>query len=111
MPATKTKLSKLTCDESIAPLLRPAEVRSLKRQIKPLWKLVKGKIIEREYKFPDFKKALAFTNWIGKLADQQGHHPDVFLTYGKVRLQISTHSAGGLTQNDFILASKFDRVA
>ena len=111
MPATKTKLSKLTCDESIAPLLRPAEVRILKRQIKPHWKLVKGKIIEREYKFPDFTKALAFTNRIGKLADQQGHHPDVFLTYGKVRLQISTHSAGGLTQNDFILASKFDRVA
>ncbi len=66
--------------------------------------------IEKEYRFPDFKEALAFVNRVGEVAEREGHHPDIYFTWGKVRLAISTHSIGGLSENDFILAAKADGV-
>ena len=74
---------------------------------------VKGdgaKELEKEYRFPDFRQALAFVNRLGEVAEEEGHHPDVYLTWGKVRVNLSTHSIGGLSENDFILAAKADRV-
>lgn len=64
--------------------------------------------IEKEYRFPDFREALAFVNRLGEVAEQEGHHPDIYLTWGKVRVALSTHSIGGLSENDFILAAKAD---
>lgn len=66
--------------------------------------------IEKEYRFPDFREALAFVNRLGEVAEQEGHHPDIYLTWGKVRVALSTHSIGGLSENDFILAAKADGV-
>ena len=74
------------------------------------WKVADEQRLEKTFKFPDFKSALAFTNRIGEIAEQQGHHPDIFLTYGEVRLQIWSHKAGGLTQDDFTLASKVNEI-
>jgi 4a-hydroxytetrahydrobiopterin dehydratase len=90
--------------------LKPAEIKSLKKQLGNGWKLVKSKLLEKHYKFPDFGAALAFTIQLGNLAENEGHHPDILLTYGAVRVQLFTHSAKGLTENDFILAAKIERL-
>ena len=73
------------------------------------WVAVDEKRIEKEYKFKDFKEALAFVNRVGEIAEQENHHPDINLHgWNKVKLTLSTHVIGGLSENDFILASKID---
>jgi 4a-hydroxytetrahydrobiopterin dehydratase len=108
----KTELADKKCaqDGPQAKRLKPAEIKTLKRQLASGWALVKGKQLERQFKFPDFKEALAGCNRVGNLAEKQGHHPDVLLTYGMLKIQLSTHSAHGLTENDFIMAAKIDRL-
>ena len=71
----------------------------------PGWELKEGEIT-RLYKLPDFKAALAFVNRVGELAEAADHHPDIDIRYSKVRLTLSTHSAGGLTSKDFSLAAQ-----
>lgn len=73
----------------------------------PGWNLnVEGTNLHRDYSFPDFATALAFVVEVGALAEEEGHHPDVTLGWGKVGIDLSTHSIGGLSENDFILAAK-----
>lgn len=109
-----TKIKKLAqrqcipCGEEGGRLKGPA-IKNLLKQLPGKWEL-KGQRLEKTFKFPDFKKALKFTNRVGEIAEAQGHHPDIFLTWGEVRLQISTHSAKGLTENDFILAAKVSKL-
>ena len=74
------------------------------------WRVVAGHHLEKEYAFPDFVTALAFVNRVGTVAEEEGHHPDLFLTWGKVRITLWTHSIDGLTESDFVLAAKADRV-
>jgi len=74
------------------------------------WTVDGGKRLVKEYRFPDFRQALAFVDRLGEVAESEGHHPDVYLSWGKVRVELSTHSVGGLSENDFILAAKADRV-
>jgi 4a-hydroxytetrahydrobiopterin dehydratase len=74
------------------------------------WQVIDEHHLERTFKFPDFKAALAFTNQIGNLAEQQGHHPDILLSWGRVAVTIWTHKIDGLTESDFILAAKIDRL-
>jgi 4a-hydroxytetrahydrobiopterin dehydratase len=91
-------------------LLGDKEIAQLMKSI-PEWKIVKsGNIskLQRHYKFPDFQSALDYVNALGKVAEQEGHHPDVGLGYGYVKLEIYTHSIKGLTKNDFILANEFE---
>lgn len=76
----------------------------------PRWRVVDEHHLERELSFPDFKSALAFTCQVGELAEREGHHPDIHLAWGRVRLLIWTHKIDGLTESDFILASKLDRL-
>jgi len=90
--------------------LKAPMIKLLMKQLPGKWKLKSGRQLEKSFKFPDFKKALKFTNRVGAIAEAQGHHPDVFLAYGEVRIQLSTHSARGLTENDFILAAKINRL-
>lgn len=66
--------------------------------------------LRKEFTFPDFAQALAFTNGVGGLAEQQGHHPDIYLAWGKVVVTIWTHKIDGLVESDFILAAKIDRM-
>jgi 4a-hydroxytetrahydrobiopterin dehydratase len=75
------------------------------------WNVVNEHHIVRAYKFPDFKTALAFVNQVGELAEEQGHHPDILLGWGKVEITIWTHAVDGLTESDFILAAKIDQLA
>ena len=75
------------------------------------WRIVDGHHIVRTYKFPDFKSALAFVNRVGEVAEEQGHHPDILLGWGKVEITTWTHAVDGLTESDFILAAKIDGLA
>ncbi len=72
------------------------------------WKLVKDQKLEKEYSFPNFRHALIFTNIVGELAEREGHHPDIHLSWGKVKIVLWTHSIHGLSPNDFIIAAKID---
>jgi 4a-hydroxytetrahydrobiopterin dehydratase len=78
----------------------------------PKWRLGRGKParIEREYEFADWKSAIAFVNAVSQLAEAEQHHPDVELAWGRVLLSLHTHAVGGLTLNDFVLASKIDAI-
>lgn len=69
-----------------------------------------AKKISKEFKFKNFVGALAFTNSAGAIAEEEGHHPDIALSWGKVGIELSTHSIGGLSENDFILAAKIDTI-
>ena len=80
----------------------------LKKQLNGNWKVVNEHHLEKEFVFGNFRQALAFTNQVGELAEAQGHHPDIYLTWGKVKLTIWTHTIDGLTESDFILAAKID---
>jgi 4a-hydroxytetrahydrobiopterin dehydratase len=82
------------------------ETEELLREI-PLWSL-SGKSIQRESHFKDFRQAMDFVNNVASIANDQDHHPDIFISYNKVRLILSTHKIGGLSLNDFILAARID---
>ena len=69
-----------------------------------------SKGLSREWKFPDFKSALAFANGVGAIAEEEGHHPDLEIGWGRVKVSLSTHAIGGLSENDFILAAKISAI-
>lgn len=91
------------------PPLSDAESSALLRELGNGWRVVENHHIEKDYDFDDFRRALDFTNRIGELAEKVGHHPDIHLAWGKVKLTIWTHKIDGLTESDFILAAKADR--
>jgi 4a-hydroxytetrahydrobiopterin dehydratase len=85
-------------------LLSKAEALALMDHAK-FWTLTEdGKSLAREYIFPNFKEALDFVNVIGNISEEENHHPDITLSWGKVGVTLTTHSAGGLTKKDFIVA-------
>jgi 4a-hydroxytetrahydrobiopterin dehydratase len=74
------------------------------------WSVVDEHHLSKLFTFPNFVDALAFVNRVGEVAEKNGHHPDVLLSWGKVRVDIWTHKINGLTESDFVLAAKCDRV-
>lgn len=90
------------------PLLKGHALLELQQQLGNDWKIIDEHHLEKEYLFKNFREALAFTNIVGALAEGEGHHPDIFLSYGKVKIQIWTHKVDGLTESDFILAAKIE---
>jgi 4a-hydroxytetrahydrobiopterin dehydratase len=70
--------------------------------------VLKENQIEREFKFKNFRQAMDFVNEVADIAEEQGHHPDIYIYYNRVRMTLSTHKIGGLSHNDFILAAKID---
>jgi len=91
------------------PALAGKELESLAAQV-PHWEVVNGHHIRRTFQFPDFRQALAFVNKVGEIAEDQGHHPDILLSWGKAEVTTWTHKIDGLTESDFILAAKIDRL-
>lgn len=78
----------------------------------PGWEVVEnGKKIKKEFRFKDFREAMAFVNRVAELAESESHHPDIAISYNRVGLALWTHAAGGLTENDFILAAKINAIA
>ncbi len=74
------------------------------------WNIVEEHRITKVFKFPDFRGALKFVNRVGELAEEQGHHPDIFLAWGRVEITTWTHKINGLTESDFVLAAKIDQL-
>lgn len=91
------------------PPLEGAELDAMKEQLGCGWRVVDGHHLEKLYEFENFRHALAFTNRVGELAEEQNHHPDLHLSWGKVRITIWTHKIDGLTESDFVFAAKADQ--
>jgi len=98
----------IPCQGGVPPL-KGAEIEKYRAEI-PEWNVVNEHHLERVFQFPDFKTALEFVNRVGELAEEQGHHPDLLLSWGRVEVRIWTHKVDGLTESDFILAAKIDRL-
>jgi 4a-hydroxytetrahydrobiopterin dehydratase len=91
--------------------LKGEQLAKLVQQLGGQWKVVDEHHVEKEYRFKNFREALDFTNVLGEIAEQEGHHPDILLTWGKVGVVIYTHKIDGLTESDLILAAKYDEAA
>lgn len=100
----------VACEGGAVPLTR-MEAEAMLTHVSG-WALAEdAKSISRSYRFNDFAQALSFANKIGDIAQQEGHHPDMCVSWGKLKVDLSTHAIGGLSENDFILAAKIDRVS
>jgi 4a-hydroxytetrahydrobiopterin dehydratase len=95
------------CSGGVPPMKEP-EISEMMEKLGGGWNAVAGHHLEKEYGFADFRQALDFTNRVGEIAESEGHHPDIYLAWGRVRLTIWTHKIDGLTESDFILAAKAD---
>jgi 4a-hydroxytetrahydrobiopterin dehydratase len=95
------------CKTGVAALTQD-EIRTLNKGLSDGWQVVSDLKLEKEYKFSNFSEALCFVNKVGSIADAENHHPNISLKWGYVRLSLWTHKVGGVTRNDFILASKID---
>jgi 4a-hydroxytetrahydrobiopterin dehydratase len=89
------------------PALKGKELEIFHEQVAQ-WKVVDEHHLNRTFAFPDFKQALDFVNRVGAVAEEQGHHPDIMLAWGKVEITLWTHKINGLTESDFIMAAKID---
>jgi 4a-hydroxytetrahydrobiopterin dehydratase len=95
------------CMKGAAPL-KGETLKPLVAELGEGWKIIEEHHLEKAFSFENFKKALQFTDVIGRIAEEEGHHPDIHLSWGRVKVQIWTHKIDGLSENDFILAAKID---
>ena len=91
------------------PPLKGEELDALQAKLGNGWQIINEHHLEKEYIFADFRQALDFTVKVGEVAENQGHHPDIYLAWGKVKLTIWTHKIDGLTESDFVFAAKADK--
>ena len=91
------------------PPLKGEDLSTLQKQV-DRWNIIEEHHITMTFKFPDFREALKFVNRVGELAEEQGHHPDISLAWGRVEITTWTHQINGLTESDFILAAKIDQL-
>jgi 4a-hydroxytetrahydrobiopterin dehydratase len=96
------------CEGGVPPF-SAEEIKTYLDQAKG-WNLVRLEKIFKEFKFKDFKEAMLFANRVASLAEEEGHHPDFAILYSRVILNLTTHAARGLTENDFIMAAKIDKL-
>ena len=104
---TKTALK----ERAVVEPLKDSELQPLRSKLSEGWELVNNHHLEKEFKFDDFKGAMAFTVQVGKVAEKEGHHPDILLTWGRVKLTLLTHKIDGLTEKDFLLAAQLDKIS
>ena len=98
----------IPCKGGVPPI-KGRELEGLLRHA-PGWTAVNEHHITKTFTFPDFKTALEFTNKVGAVAEEQGHHPDILLRWGKVEITLFTHKIDGLTENDFIMAARINKL-
>ena len=92
------------------PPLKGDELYALASDLGGAWRVVEDHHLEKDFTFPDFAQALSFTNAIGAIAEREGHHPDILLSWGRVRVTMWTHKIDGLARADFVLAAKIDAI-
>ena len=93
-----------------APPLKGEALAELHGKLGNGWDVINEHHLEKVFSFKNFREALAYTNKVGALAEEQGHHPDIALSWGRVKVTIWTHKIDGLTESDFVLAAKVDRI-
>jgi len=98
----------IPCSGGVPPL-KGDKLVSFLEELGNNWKLIDEHHLEKDYLFENFRKALDFTIKVGELAENQNHHPDIYLAWGKVKLTIWTHKIDGLTESDFVFAAKADK--
>ena len=79
------------------------------KELKSFWNILDGKKISKEFNFKDFMEAIEFVNHVAKIAEEEGHHPDIHIYYNKVLVELWTHAINGLSENDFIVAAKIEK--
>jgi len=99
----------IPCKGGVPPL-KGDTLKQFQQKLGSGWRLVNEHHLEKEFTFKNFRDALAFTNRVGDLAEGQQHHPDIYLAWGKVKITIWTHKIDGLTESDFVLAAKIERL-
>ncbi len=106
-----TELAEKTCVacRGGVPPLAGGDLTNLLDQVNG-WTVVRDHHVQKEFRFSDFAGALAFVNRVGAIAEEQGHHPDVYLAWGRAEIKLWTHKIDGLTESDFIMAAKIDRL-
>jgi 4a-hydroxytetrahydrobiopterin dehydratase len=106
-------LAKRTCQECLpgSVHLEEAEAAGLGRAVSPGWEREGSLRIRRRFRFANFRDAFALATKVALLAESQGHHPDLEVGWGRLVVTLTTHAAGGLTENDFIMAAKIDGFA
>lgn len=97
------------CEIGGTPLAEP-DISTFMKELGASWEVSDGKKIVKSFSFPDFKHTMAFVNKVADLAEAEGHHPDMIISYAKAVIALSTHAVKGLSENDFILAAKIDRL-
>jgi 4a-hydroxytetrahydrobiopterin dehydratase len=105
-----TELRELQCVACTpgTPSLPPEEIAELRTQLSEHWTVVDGTMLHRDIKVPDFMSAMNLAVRIAGIAEEQGHHPDLHVSWGRLGIDLTTHAAHGLTRNDFILAARID---
>ena len=106
-----TKKKCVPCEGGI-PKMMPAEALKMQQHVKDWALLTINGIhnLEKRFKFKDFVEAMKFVNKVAVLAEKEGHHPDIIINWNKVKLQLSTHAIKGLSENDFIITAKIDKL-
>lgn len=100
----------IPCEGGVEPYT-PDIAQEMLRHLSPGWMLIDdAHLLVREYRFKNFAEAMAFANKVAALAEAEQHHPDLAIGYGSLSIELTTHAAGGLTENDFILATKIDKI-
>ena len=98
------------CEIGTPPLTK-TELTPLLKQLTLDWEVLHNKKIKHEFKFKDFKQAMIFVNKIADLAQEEGHHPDIYIYYNRVVINLTTHFIKGLSENDFVLAAKIENLS
>lgn len=99
----------IPCEGDVSPFVGK-ELMDYISQLHEKWEVVEGKKIRYQFKFKDFKEAMKFVNKIAEIAEDEQHHPDIKIVYNKVTIELWTHAIGGLSENDFILAAKIEKL-
>src|SRR5690606_38159865 len=99
----------IPCSTYVPPLTQEQK-QEMRRSLSPEWKLInENSRLRRDFKFKNFKRALEFANEVGRIAEEEKHHPEIFLGWGHCDLEIWTHTNNNLVENDFILAAKVEQ--
>ena len=97
------------CEVGAIPL-QPVEIKNMLKDLEDGWTSEDHKSIQKTFKFDDFMGAMDFANRIADLAEEEGHHPTLTVSWGKLKVKLMTHKIKGLHENDFILAAKVDKL-
>jgi 4a-hydroxytetrahydrobiopterin dehydratase len=107
-----SELARKTCVpcKTATPPLKREKIDVLLKELSGGWQAINDHHLEKDFRFKNFADALAFTSKVGAVAEEEGHHPDISLSWGLVKIRIWTHKIHGLTESDFVLAAKIDEI-